>query len=220
MPIVTISRMYAAGGSSVAAHVAHALGWPLLDDLFVEAVAHEAGVAPAEVKARDERVPTLVERVLGALALGSPEVLPTVLDTSPPISEERLLDVTRRVLEEVAATGPAVVVGRGAQCVLAGRADALHVFCHAPRQALVRRALTRMATEDAEAAGRVVDDMNRHREQYVRTHFRRDWKAVENYDLCLDTHALGMDGAAELVLLAARRKLGAEIAVAPAATSD
>ena len=220
MPIVTISRMYSAGGSTIAARVAHALGWPLLDDLFVEAVAHEAGVAPAEVKAREERVPTLVERVLGALALGSPEVLPTVLDTSPPISEERLLDVTRRVLEEVAATGPAVVVGRGAQCVLAGRADELHVFCHEPRQALVRRALTRMATEDAEAAGRVVDDMNRHREQYVRTHFRRDWKAVANYDLCLDTHALGMDGAAELVLLAARRKLGAEIAVAPAATSD
>ena len=145
-------------------------------------------------------MPTLVERVLAALSLGSPEVLPSVLDTSPPITEERLLDVTRRVIEEAAAAGPAVVVGRGAQCVLAGRADALHVFCHAPREALVRRALTRLATD-------------RQREQYVRTHFRRDWKAVANYDLCLDTHALGIDLAGDIVLDAARRKLGVTVAV-------
>jgi hypothetical protein len=53
-----------------------------------------------------------------------------------------------------------------------------------------------------------VDDMNRQREQYVRTHFRRDWRSVANYDLCLDTHALGIDLAGELVLDAVRRKLG------------
>ncbi len=205
MPIITISRMYGSGGATLAARVAHALGWPLLDDFFIEAVAHEAGVAPAEVAAREERVPTLVERILNALALGSPEVLPTLLEAAPQLTEERLLDVTRRVIEEAARGGSAVVVGRGAQCVLAERPDALHVFCHAPRDALVARAMERLAT-DVEGAGRVVDAKNRQREQYVRTHFDRAWQAVDLYHLCVDTHALGVDGSAELVLLAARRR--------------
>ena len=52
-------------------------------------------------------------------------------------SEERIVDVTQRVIEEAMATGPAVFVGRGAQCLLAERTDALHVFCYAPRAALV-----------------------------------------------------------------------------------
>ena len=207
MPIITVSRLYASGGASVAARVAHTLGWPLLDDLFTEAVAHEAGVPPAEVAAREERVPTLVERVLNALALGSPEVLPTLLEAAPQITEERLLAVTRRVIEEAAAAGPTVVVGRGAQSVLAARSDALHVFCHAPRRALVARAMERLATDEKRAA-EFVDETNRQREQYVRTHFGREWRSVEAYHLCVDTEAFGIEGGAELVLHAARLRFG------------
>ena len=215
MPIITVSRMYGSGGASLAARVAHDLGWPLLDDLFIEAVAHEANVPPAEVAAREERVPTLVERVLDALAFGSPEVLPTLIETAPQLTEERLLAVTRRVIEEAAAAGSAVVVGRGAQSVLAERADALHVFCHAPHRALVARAMERLATDEARAA-RMVDDTNRQREQYVRTHFGREWRAVSSYHLCVDTEALGVEGGAELVLQAARLRFGAVLTGSPA----
>ncbi len=38
----------------------------------------------------------------------------------------------RGVIEEAVQTGNAVLVGRGAQCLLANRPDALHVFCYAP----------------------------------------------------------------------------------------
>jgi cytidylate kinase len=207
VPIVTVSRLYGSGGASLAARVAHTLGWPLLDDLFIEAVAHESGVPAAEVAAREERVPTLVERVLNALAVGSPEALPTLLETAPQLTEERLLAVTRRVIEEAAAAGPAVVVGRGAQCVLAGWPDALHVFCHAPRRALVARAMQRLATDEARAAA-MVEETNRQREQYVRAHFGREWRAVSNYHLCVDTETLGVEGGAALVVHAVRLRFG------------
>jgi len=38
MSIITISRMYGSGGSEVAALVASALGWQLLDNALVDAV--------------------------------------------------------------------------------------------------------------------------------------------------------------------------------------
>ena len=56
-------------------------------------------------------------------------------------TEERIVAVTRRVIEEAVQAGPAVFVGRGAQCLLAERADALHVFCYAPRAALRKYAM-------------------------------------------------------------------------------
>src|ERR671917_857355 len=143
MPVITISRMFGAGGSEIAELVASALGWTLLDDDVVDAVAARLGVAPAEVKAREERVPSLAERLVDTLSLASPELAPATAASLPP-TEAQLVEVTHHVIEEVVQAGPAVMVGRGAQCVLAERDDALHVFCHAAHAALVRRTVERL----------------------------------------------------------------------------
>lgn len=205
MPIVTISRMYGSGGSEIAEHVARTLGWDLLDNELVDAVAVRLGVTAAEVSAREERVPSLVERFADALALSVPEAMPAASAVPPP-TDERLLDVTRRVVEEAASRGPVVLVGRGAQCMLATRRDALHVFCYAPREALVARATVRLGG-DARRAAQMVDDTNRQREQYVRRHWNRSWTSPANYHLCLDTAWLTVAGAARLVVELARTRL-------------
>ena len=207
MPVITISRMFGSGGSEVAARVAQALGWSLLDNAFVDAVAERLGVPRDEVSAREERVPSLAERLANAMALGSPEMMPPVPDTPLPPSEERIIEVTTRVVEEAIARGPCVLVGRGAQSMLAARTDTIHVFCHAPKPALVARAMKRLhiAREEAE---RVVDETNRNREAYVKKHWHRSWKAHENYHVCVNTEWLGLDGAADIIVRLAREKFG------------
>src|SRR5687767_2372903 len=167
MPIVTVSRMYGSGGSEVAARIASALGWSLLDNALVDEVAQRLGVTREEVSAREERVPSLAERLADTMALGTGEFMTPVPDVALPPSEERIVEVTRRVVEEAAAHGPVVVVGRGAQALLAARADALHVLCVAPRPALVARVMQRMSIDRAEAE-RLVDSTNKQRKEYVR----------------------------------------------------
>ena len=203
MAIVTISRMYGSGGSEVAARVAKLLGWSLYDNDFVDAVAERLGIPVSEVQAREERTPSLVERLASALAVASPEILPPPTEQLPP-SEERLADVTRRIIEEVVARGNAVLVGRGAQSVLARRAGVLQSCCYAPRDALARRAAERKRVSLAEAE-KIVDEINKQRDQYVRTTFKRSWKAHENYHLCVNTEWLGIEGAAQAIVEAARR---------------
>jgi CMP/dCMP kinase len=202
MSIITISRMYGSGGSDIAARVAQRLGWSLLDNAFVDAVAERLGIPASEVQAREERTPSLVERLASALAVASPEILPPPTEQLPP-SEERLAQVTRRIIEEAMARGNAVLVGRGAQSVLGQRADVLHVFCYAPRDALARRVAERRNVSLAEAE-KIVDEINKQRDQYVRTTFKRSWKAHENYHLCVNTEWLGIDKSADLVVAAAR----------------
>jgi cytidylate kinase len=203
MAIITVSRMYGSGGSDVAARVAQLLGWSLLDNAFIDAVAERLGVSASEVQAREERTPSLVERLASALAVASPELLPPPTEQLPP-SDERIADVTRRIIEEAVARGNAVLVGRGAHSVLARRAGELHVFCYAPRDALVRRVAERRGVPPAEAE-KIVDEINKQREQYVRTTFKRSWKAPENYHLCVNTDWLGVEGAAQLIVGAAQR---------------
>lgn len=203
MSVVTISRLYGSGGSEVAAVVAKSLGWSLLDNAVVDAVAARLGVTPSEVAAREERVASLVERLVDTMALGSQEWLTPLSSSTRAPTEEQLVDVTRHIVEEALARGPAVVVGRGAQSMLAARTDALHVFCYAPRAALIARCIARDRLNE-DAATKLVDDTNAHRDQWVRKHFNRAWREQTNYHLSLNTDWLGIEGAASTVVAAAR----------------
>jgi cytidylate kinase len=206
MPYITVSRQYGSGGSDVAERVARALGWRLYDNDVVEAVATRMGVSAAEVRAREERVPSLVERVSAAIALGSPEVMPALGDVAGS-SEERLVEVTRHVIEDAVRAGPAVLVGRGAQCMLAERTDALHVYCYAPEEWMVRRVESELGIT-REAARARVQEINHHRAEYVRRHWNRDWRDVANYDLCVNAARVGLEGAAGLIVTVARAQFG------------
>jgi len=202
--ILTVSRLYGSGGSEVAALTAKLLGWSLLDNAVVDAVAARMGLSVAEVRDREERVPSLVERLTSAMAMGSQEWMPP-MDAAKRPTDEQLIEVTRHIIEEAIARGPVVVVGRGAQEMLAEREDALHVFCYAPRKALITRTMQREGV-GAEEAARLVDGTNKERDQWVRLHWERDWRAHENYDLSVNTERLGIEGSAELIVSAARSR--------------
>jgi cytidylate kinase len=208
MAIVTVSRLYGSGGSEVAARVAQALGWSLLDNAVVDAVAARLGVNRDEVAAREERVPSLVERLVETMALGSQDWAGAVGGDGRRVpTDAQMIEVTRHIVDEAIARGPLVIVGRGAWSMLAARSDALHVFCHAPRAALVSRSMTRDKLSEQEAT-RLVDETNAHREQWVRRHWNRDWREPSNYDLSVNTGSLGIMGASDIIVSAARMKFG------------
>lgn len=205
MPIITISRQYGSGGSEVAERVARSLGWPLFDNAVVDQVAGRLGITPAEVSAREERLPTLGERLSSAMSLTPSEVMASIAHAPVPPSEERIVAMTQRVMEDAVQAGSAVLVGRGAQCLLATRSDALHVFCYAPLGALTAYVVSAYALSPDEARKRVLET-NEHRAAYVKRHWKRDWRDPANYHLCVNTAWLGLDGAAELVTQVARER--------------
>jgi CMP/dCMP kinase len=199
--LITISRQYGAGGSEVAARVARALGWRVLDNELVERVAARAGLAPEDVAQLEERVSTFVERLARTLVAATPELLvpPEAGGTAPSLSEEDLVRITEHVVEEVAAEGKVVVVGRAAPAVLARERDAIHVKIVAPREWRIRTAAERLGISLEEAA-KVTDDTDRNRARYHSQHYERDWNDPANYHLVLNTAALGLDGAAEVIV--------------------
>jgi CMP/dCMP kinase len=204
MPFITISRMYGSGGSDVAERVARSLGWTLYDNAIIDEISQQSGLPRAEVSAQEERVPGLVERISGAFALGTPEAMPP-FPGGQTTTEEEIVAATKRVIEDAVQRGPAVFVGRGAQCLLAERSDGLHAFCYAPTAALVAYAREHRGVP-AKDAEKVVHDMNKQREQYVRRHWSRNWQSPLNYHLCLDTSWHGIERSAAMIVEAARAR--------------
>ena len=203
MSIITISRSYCAGGSNVAARVADALGWSLLDNTFIDEVAARTGLSTAEVAAREERRPSLAERVATAMAMSTQEMMSPLAVAQFPPTEQRLLDVTRTVIDEAAARASVVIVGRGAQMVLGSRSDVFGVFCYAPLEALTRGCMQRDHLDHTHAEKRVLQ-VNQERAAWVKSNWGRDWREIENYHLCVNTDALGIEGAVDAVVRAAR----------------
>jgi cytidylate kinase len=204
-PLITITRQYASGGSDIAQGVAAALKWTLIDNEFVDSVARRAGLPAAEVAQREERAPGLLERLARTLAIASPELFtgPAVSDAER--DEATIHRLTERIIHEAAALGRVVLVGRGAQAILAQRPDALHVYVVGSKPWRVRFAVERLGIDPARAE-KLVDETDRARDQYVRTYYGRARQDAANYDLVVNAERLGVEGAAALVVAEARRR--------------
>lgn len=208
MAVITITRQYGAGGSVVARAVAERLGWTVIDNEFVGAVANRAGLPAETVAAREERAPSLLERLARTLAASAPELFVPAAATTGEPDEEALLRVTERVIAEAAAHGRVVLVGRGATAYLATAGEAarvLHAYVVAPGEARTRTVMERSGVGHDEAA-KTVHDVDAARERYLERYYGRRRDDASNYHLVVNTAWLGYDGAAEVILQAARHR--------------
>jgi cytidylate kinase len=216
MSVVTITRQFGAGGSAVARRVAETLGWTLIDNEFVQQVAERAHLPVATVAAQEERVPSLMQRLVRTLASGPPEAFvppggpgpaAAAVATEDEETEEQIVRVTERVIAEAAQHGRVVLVGRGAQAVLASSSpdSALHVYVVAPRETRVRTVMQRLGVREREA-GQTTDATDADRDRYVQRWHRRRRQDPANYHMVLNTGWLGYDGAAALVVSAAKSR--------------
>lgn len=203
--LITISRQYGAGGSEVARLVAAALGWSVVDNEIVDRVAERAGLAPEVVAGQDERVPGFVERLARALTASSQEYAVPELGVAVRVEEPSLVRITEMVVQEAAAGGRVVLVGRAAPAVLGTALDALHVKLVAPRAFRIR--LAREAEGiDARAAEDLMDETDANRRRYYREHYGRDWDDPQQFHMVLNTGLLGLDGATAAILGEAQRR--------------
>ena len=216
MPVITVSRQFGAAGVPVGRALADRLEAEFLDRAIVAQVAVRSGIPEGDLETYDERLPNIWQRFAAALASSSPEVaLPSMpYGQLPSMStHDRLVSITRTVIEEAAARGNAVIVGRGAAFVLRDRPEVLNVQLHASMEARIRYLLTRVEAIPAETRPdehsleqlcRSIDDA---RADYIRRLYGVDWLDATHYDLAIDTGRLGVTRTVDLIEMVAREGL-------------
>ena len=179
----------------------------LVDNEFVDQVARLAGLPRDEVARREERAPGLLERLARTLTVASPEMFITTGEQPVPAETEEatLVKMTERVIAEAAAEGRVVLVGRGAQALLATRPNALHVYVVASKPFRRKVAIERLHVDPAKV-DKAIDDTDHQRDQYVKSHYGRDRQDLTQYDVVLNAERLGFDGAAELIVAEVKQR--------------
>ena len=182
--IVTIEREYGAGGAAIAEKLAARLGWTLWDQSLTAEIARQAHVDQASIERLEERVDPLFYRLMKVFMRGSYErSLP--VENLDYLDCENLVPFMSRVIENAAAAGECVIVGRGATYLLRDRLDAFHVFVYAPWDEKMRR-LRELGKSETEATD-LLQSIDQERATFIRTYFGKEWPTRHFYHLMLNS---------------------------------
>ena len=191
--IITISREFGSGGRSIGREVAARLGIPFYDSELVEKIAVESGFAPSFVEEHGEHAPSTSRLSYAFAHAGVPGVMNGMS------AADFLWSIQCSVILQLAEQGPCVIVGRNADYILKDRDDCLDVYIHAPDDARAERIVRLYGQSEKSPEARLQEKDKRRRINYQ--HYTgRTWGQAQNYDLCLDSAALGIDRCVELIL--------------------
>lgn len=191
--IITISREFGSGGRTIGHLVAEKLGIPFYDKELVEQVALESGFAPKFVEEHGEHAPGNSLFSYAFAHHGVPGVM-NGLSTA-----DFLWNIQCSVILQLAEKGPCVIVGRNADYILKDRPDVLHVYIHADTAFRADRIVRLYGESEKSPEARLAEKDKRRKVNYQ--HYTgRTWGTAQNYDVCLNTSALGVETCADIIL--------------------
>ena len=202
---IAITRTCGSGGGSyIGKKIAKDYGIDVYDRKLLRLASEDSGINEKVFAKADENTrKTWLYRVSQKVYDGT--MIPP--ESGNFLSDQNLFNYQSKVLRELLECESYVCIGRAADFVLRDKPNVLSVFIDAPYENRVAREMERQGLSRWEAV-RYIDRLDKYRESYYKYHTGRQWKKIENYDLCLDTTALGMDNSVELIKKAVELKFG------------
>lgn len=194
--VITIGRQFGSGGRQIGKLLSEKLGIPYYDKEILVEAAKDSGICEEILEHHDEK-PTgslLFSLVTGVQMHGN--LGGAYMDM--PLNHKIFLaqfDAIRRLASE----GGCIIVGRCADYVLRDKPNAVKLFVKADMRQRMERAVA-VHGVDITKAEDYVRKMDKQRASYYNYYATNTWGDVNNYDLCLDTGKLGIEGSVELIM--------------------
>jgi cytidylate kinase len=194
--VITIGRQFGSGGYEIGSKVAEHFGIPFLDKELVTKAAKDSGFCEEIMSNHDER-PTnsfLYNLVMDTYSFG----YNAAQFVDMPISHKVFLaqfDTIKRIADE----GPCVIVGRCADYALSERKNVLNVFIYAKDEDKTKAVVAQHNLEPSKAREMCIK-MDKQRKSYYDYYTSKKWGRADSYDICINSSALGRDGAVRLIV--------------------
>ena len=188
--IITIGREFGSGGHEIGFRLAEELGIPFYDKLLVSMVAEEGEFAQKYLEEMDEKVNIHIAPFLATRSNYSVY--------NQPVSDMiffRQAEIIRKLADE----GACVIVGRCADYILEKHPDLLRVFLFGDlKDRVARKEAMNLEIEESDMT-KHVQNTDKKRSRYYRHYTGRVWGDRDNYDLCINTSVVGINGTVELL---------------------
>lgn len=189
--IINVGRQFGSGGRLVAISLGEKLGIPVYDQELISKAAEQSGFSRELFVRSDEKrnIFALSSFLADAGRFGTADNC---------LSDSQLFVIQSDVIRSIADKGPAIFIGRCSDYILRDRA-CLDVFVTAPDNVRIDRVASRMNISDS-AAETLIRKKDRTRETYYNYYTFGNWGVASNYDLCVDSSKLGIDGTADMII--------------------
>ncbi len=186
--IITIGRQHGSGGHDIARRLSEELGIPCYDKEIVDEAAENSPFSREIFQSYDER------RV-AAYIMPAPHY--AGMHQGFQLNME-IANAQFDAVRSLADKGDGIFVGRCADYILRNREDLLRVFIWGDLPGRIRTIMARKGLQE-DAARKLIKEVDKDRASYYRYYTDQIWGETENYDLCIDSGRLGVDGTARVI---------------------
>ena len=194
--IINVGRQFGSGGRLVALALGRKLGIPVYVQELIAKAAEQSGFSKELFANSDEKrnLLALSSFIVDVGRFGSADNY---------MSDNQLFVIQSNVIRSLADKGPAIFIGRCSDYILRDR-KCLDVFVTATDEVRIKRIAERMNITP-EQADSLMRKKDRTRETYYNYYTFGNWGVASNYDLCVDSTVLGIEGTADMIIDFCRR---------------
>ncbi len=202
--VITINRELGSGGRTVGRLVAERLGVPFYDKALIKSLTEKYHLSVADIEKLKGRSHSWWSDFKRAMNVGTgvkssqyynvvPGEMPDLLTT------DEMFKTEQEVLKGIAADESCVVAGRSGFYVFRNHPNHLSVLIQASMDFRVER-VARKQNMTPEEARKVIDKVDKMRENYVKKYTGTSRYDTRNYDLVLRADGLTEEELAEIIL--------------------
>ena len=182
--VITIAREYGSGGRYIGKLVAEKLGIKLYDKEFIEKMAEDTGLSEEYIRENEQK-----RNALDVFNNGYYAGLNNA---------DELFIKESEFIKKVASQESCIIVGRCADYILKDKENVVKVFINNSMENKIKRATEfyHMSKENAE---KEITRINKLRANHYKYYTEKDWKEPSNYDVCINSDAIGIDNAVNLI---------------------
>lgn len=194
--VVTIDREYGSGGHDVGQKLAERLGIKFYDDELINIAAENIGLHKDFVRSNEEKIPGFS---VGSMFSG--------IESLSAFPYNNIQEAEFELIKKIASEDSCVIVGRAADYILS---DIRHVsiFIFAPTEERIERLKKNSDVYNVTFNDEVKTDADyekilkvtdKQRRKYYEFYTDNKWGARDSYDILINTHKTGIDGAVDII---------------------
>ena len=199
--IINVGRQVGAGGQEIGRMLAQDFDAKFYDRELLNLAAKESGFSEKIFKQNDEKKGF----IKGLFNVQTPHLVGGNLYGTN-FSQESLFQFQSDAIRKAASEGSCVFLGRCADYILRDFDNVVNVFITASMDFRVKL-VSKVKELDVEHARKLIEQVERRREQYYNYYTGKKWGAAESYDLCIDASILGLEETENLIAEFIRKKL-------------
>ncbi len=190
--IITLSREYGSGGRYLGKLLANKLGINLYDKEFITKIAEETGLSEEYIQNNEQKRDSLANLNNGYyFGLNN---------------ADELFIKESEIIKDVASKGSCVIVGRCADFILKDNKSVLKIFVYSNMKDKISRA-TKYYGMNEETAEKEISRIDKLRANHYKYYTGNTWKDFTNYDICINSDALGVEKSADFIANIVKEKI-------------